>query len=138
MTFLILAILAAIDFEAIKAEPLLEKRALRAASAAIDAVTGARKAYAAGELAPFAAGIAEATSAVDLAVESLEAMGKHPSRNVRNYKAVETKIRELQRIVSTFRADVSFDDRAAVERFEEHVNAVHEKLVSGIMSRKPK
>jgi hypothetical protein len=128
----------ALDLDSIKAEPMLEKRALRAADAALEAVANSRKAYSAGDLKPFADGVADATAAVDLALESLEAMGKHPSRNVRNYKAVETKIRELQRRVSTFRADVSFEDRAPVEKLEQHVNAAHEKLVTGIMSRKPK
>lgn len=123
--------------DAVKAEPLLDKRAAKAVDAASQSVTDARKSYEQSEFARFESSLAEVTAAMDLAIGTLEAMGKHPSRNTRNYKVVEMKTRDLLRRITTLRQDVGFEDRPKVEKVEGRVTAIHEKLVEGVMSRKP-
>lgn len=136
MTFLLILWLGA-DLAAIKAEPALDKRAVRAVDAALVDLASARKSYDAGEVAAFQTSLRDVVAAADLSMESLEAMGRHPSRNIRNYKMVETKFRELQRKIATLRSDASVEERPAVEKAERRINEIHEKLVTGIMSRRP-
>lgn len=123
--------------EAVKAEPLLDKRAAKAVDAAGQALTEARKFYEQGEIEKFEASLGQVSQAMELSLATLEAMGKHPSRNTRNYKLVEMKTRDLLRRITTFRQDAGFEDRPKVEKVEKRVTEIHEKVVEGVMSRKP-
>ena len=123
------------DLAGVKAEPLLEKRAQKAIDFAGTRLTEARAAYDKGEYQQLGRAVEEVTA--ELCLESLEAMGKHPSRNVKNYKLSEKRLRELLRRVATLRADVSFEDRLLVEKAEKRINAIHEKLLEGALSKKP-
>jgi len=127
-----------IDFEAVKAEPVLEKRAQRALDFAQERLTQARKHYEAAEDSDFARSLNLATEGAEFCLTSLEAMGKHPSRNTRHYKAAELRLRELLRRLTTLRNDVSVDLRPQVVEAENRVSLVHEKLLDGVMSRKPR
>lgn len=123
--------------EAAKSEPVLDRRAVKAVDAAGVALTEARKQYEQGEEAKFEAALGEMVQGMELALTTLEAMGKHPSRNTRNYKVIEMKTRDLLRRVTTFRQDCGFEDRPKVEKAEKRITEIHEKLVDGVMSRKP-
>jgi exopolyphosphatase/pppGpp-phosphohydrolase len=125
------------DLAGVKAEPLLDKRAQKAIDLAGVRLTDARAAYEKGEYKGLAATVGEVTAAAELCLESLEAMGKHPSKNVKNYKLSEKRLRELLRRVSTFRNDVSFEDRPTLERAEKRITEIHEKLLEGALSKKP-
>ena len=123
--------------DAVKSEPMLDRRALKAVDAAGAALTEARKRYEQGELEKFESALGGVVEGMELALTTLESMGKHPSKNTRNYKAAEMKTRDLLRRVTTFRQDCGFEDRPKVERVEKRVAEIHEKLVDGVMSRKP-
>lgn len=125
------------DLAAVKAEPLLDKRAQKGIDFAGERLTNARAVYEKGDFKALAPAVAEVTTGAELCLQSLEAMGKHPSRNVKNYKLAERRIRELLRRVTTLRADVSAEDRAVVERAEQRINELHEKLLEGALSKKP-
>ena len=72
------------------------------------------------------------------ALASLEAMGKHPSQNVRHYKPAEMRVRELLRRITTLRNDASIEQRPAVVECERRLTAVHETLLDGVMSKRPR
>ncbi len=128
----------AIDFEAVKAEPVLEKRAQRALDFAQERLTEARKHYDAGGDPGFVRSVTLVADGAEYCLSSLEAMGKHPSRNTRHYKAAEMRLRELLRRLTTLRNDVNVDLRPQVVEAENRVSRVHEKLLDGVMSRKPR
>jgi hypothetical protein len=125
------------DLASVKAEPLLDKRAQLALDLAGMRLTEARAAYEKGEFKTLPALMDEVTASAELCLLSLEAMGKHPAKNVKNYKPSEKRMRELLRRVATFRGDVSFEDRPAVEKAERRITEIHEKLLEGALSRKP-
>ena len=125
------------DLAAVKAEPLLEKRAQKAIDFAGVRLTEARAANDKGEFKVLGSAVDEVTAGAELCLETLEAMGKHPSKNVKNYKLSEKRMRELLRRVETLRADVSLEDRPLVEKAEKRINSIHEKLLEGALSKKP-
>lgn len=127
----------AADLAAVKAEPLLERRAQRALDFAGDRLSEARTAYEKGEYKALPGFVGEITASAELCIQSLEEMGKHPAKNVKNYKLAEKRMRELLRRVTTFRNDVSFADRPVVEKAERRIAEIHEKLLEGALSRKP-
>lgn len=138
MFSLLLLTLLSIDLHAVKSEPLLEKRAQRALDCAQEKLTEARKHYEMGDDAALTKALAETAEATEYALTSLEDMGKHPSRNVRHYKPAELRVRELLRRITTLRNDASIEQRPLVVECESRLNAVHEKLLEGVMSRKPR
>jgi len=138
MFSLLLVTLLSVDLNAIKSEPLLEKRVQRALDCAQEGITEARKHYESGDDAALKKALAQTAEATEYALTSLEEMGKHPSRNVRHYKPAEMRVRELLRRITTLRNDASIDQRPSVVECESRLNAVHEKLLEGVMSRKPR
>ncbi len=79
----------------------------------------------------------QATETVELGMQSLEAMGRKPYQNARNYKRAELRVREVLRRADALRKEAPVDDRPALEDYYERINAVHEKLLEGVMSKKP-
>lgn len=138
MLSLLLFTLLSIDLDAVKAEPILEKRAQRALDCAQERLTEARKHYEAGADAAFAKALQQTAEAAEYSLTSLEEIGKHPSRNVRHYKPAEMRVRELLRRITTLRNDASIEQRPAVIECEKRLSAVHETLLDGVMSRKPR
>ncbi len=138
MFSLLLLTALVIDFDTVKAEPALDKRAQRALDFAQERLTEARKHHDAADFASFATHLAQTAQGVEYCLTSLEEMGKHPSRNTRHYKAAELRVRDILRRMTTLRNDVGLDLRPQVEESERRVNAVHEKLLDGVMSRKPR
>lgn len=125
------------DLAQVKAEPVLDKRAQLALDFAGQRLTDARAAYEKGEYKALPGFVDAITTGAELCILSLEGMGKHPAKNVKNYKLAEKRMRELLRRVATFRSDVSFEDRAVVEKAERRIGEIHEKLLEGALSRKP-
>lgn len=138
MFSLVLLTALAIDLDSVKSEPLPEKRAQRALDCAQERITDARKHYESGNDAALAKALQQAAEAAEYSVAALEEMGKHPSRNVRHYKPAELRVREILRRIETLRNDVSVDQRAPVVECEKRLAAVHDKLLDGVMSRKPR
>ncbi|MBM3724249.1 MAG: hypothetical protein FJW40_02325 [Acidobacteria bacterium] len=133
----LLAALIAGDLASIRTEPLLEKRFERALDNSGRSVDEARRVYDQGDDKGFEAAIEEVQGSVKLAVQTLKDMGKHPSRNVRNYKRAELKVRELLRRIESFRLDVSIDHRDPVDKLRASLHTTHEELLEAVMSRKP-
>lgn len=132
-----LCFVGAQELAEVKTEPVLEKRAQKALDAANAKLTAVRAQYDKGEYQALPAGMEQVVALAELNLASLEAMGKHPSRNVKNYKLSEKRMRELLRRVETFANDVSFQDRDAVKKAQERINQLHEKLLEGALSKKP-
>jgi hypothetical protein len=128
----------AIDFDAVKAEPVLEKRAQRALDFAQERLTAARKHYEAAEDAEFTSALSDTAEGVEYCLATLEEIGKHPSKNVRNYKPSEMRVRDLLRRLVTLRNDASIELRPAVADCEKRVSAVHDALLNGVMSKRPR
>jgi hypothetical protein len=125
------------DLASVKSEPSLDRRAQLALDFAGTRLTEARAAYEKGEYKALPGFVEQITTGAELCIQSLEEMGKHPARNVKNYKLAEKRMRELLRRVATFRGDVSFEDRPLVEKAEQRIGEIHEKLLAGALSRKP-
>jgi hypothetical protein len=123
--------------DAVKAEPNLEKRYWAALDAGQKALDEARVAMNAGAGAELLGKAKEAGDCVEYAMESLEAMGKHPSQNGRNYKRAELRTRDLLRRIDTLAKDAGIDEREAVQVVQKRIGAVHDKLIEGVMSRRP-
>lgn len=138
MFSLVLLAALSIDFDAVKAEPILEKRAQRALDFSQERLTEARKYYESGDDAAFAIALKQTAAGAEYCLASLEAMGKHPSQNVRHYKPAEMRVRELLRRMTTLRNDASIEQRPAVVECERRLTAVHETLLDGVMSKRPR
>jgi hypothetical protein len=109
--------------DAVQKEPIPEKRYQLALDVAIKASTDKNYNLA-----------AEAT---EFALKSLEDMGKPPYKNGGNYKKAELRTREILRRIDALIKEASIDDRPAVEAAHARINAVHEKVLEGVMSKKP-
>ena len=131
----LIALTLALDLATIKSEPNLEKRSDRALDYANQALDTSRDAYGRGEFEQAQMQLSEVESAVDLAQQALEQTGKDPRRNPRAFKRAEMRTRELMRRLDGLIQTVSFADREPVEKVRDHVAAVHDKLLEGIMSK---
>ena len=138
MISLVLLTILTIDWDSVKAEPVLEKRAQRALDFAQERLTEARKHYESGDDAAFGKAVNQTAEGAEYCLASLEAMGKHPSQNVRHYKPAEMRVRELLRRITTLRNDASIEQRPAVVECERRLTVVHETLLDGVMSRRPR
>ena len=121
-----------------RAEPNLEKRSALAMDNAVAALREARMAYNVGDLGRTSAKAKEIEESVDLAYASLEKTGKDPRRSPRWFKHAEIRSNELLRSLATFEHDMSFDDRAILEKTKERVQQVHDSLLAGLMGGKRK
>jgi hypothetical protein len=79
----------------------------------------------------------DAADLCEFALTTLESMGKPPHKNAGNYKKIELKTREFLRRVEAISKEASIDDRPGLEAAFNRINAVHEKVLEGVMSKKP-
>ncbi len=115
----------------------LEKRYMQSLDAANQAINASRVASSEGKAEEAQKSLNEAALAVESVLASLEAMGKPPYKNARNYKRAELRTREILRRIDTLLRDAGFEEREALKSAQERVGAVHEKLLQGVMSKKP-
>lgn len=123
--------------EAVQAEVSLEKRYWAALDAGQKALDEARVALSGGLDQELVAKSLAAADCVEYALKTLEAMGKHPSQNGKNYKRAELRTRDLLRRIDTLVKDAGIDERSAVEGAKARIGRVHDALISGVMSRRP-
>jgi hypothetical protein len=123
--------------DGVKSEPNLEKRFLLAFDVAGRAIDDARKAYGEGDAKAVRKAADDAAAAVEYALATLEGMGKPPYKNGGNYKKAELRSREILRRFDTLIKDAVLEDREALEKPQARVAAVHDKLLEGVMSKKP-
>lgn len=81
--------------------------------------------------------LVEAAEATEFALKSLEAMGKPPHKNSGHYKKVELRTREFLRRVDALMKEAGVEERPGLEAAQQRINAVHEKVLEGVMSKKP-
>jgi len=126
------------DLKKALAEPDLEKRSKLALDNAFAAYQAARDAYQKGEMEQVEARIEEIEQSVDLADQSLNDTGKNPRRNPKFFKSAELATRELTRRIASFQDQMSYTDRASLDRVKARVQQVHDELLLGLMEGKKK
>jgi exonuclease VII small subunit len=136
--FCLVAGVVSADLNAVKSVSSPERRSERALDNGDTALDSAKSAYQAGNLSGMKAALQEVQASVELAIQSLKATGKHPSRNTKYYKRGELKTRQLYRRLESFSRQVSIEDRPAVDAVAHRVQEVHEEFLNGVMSRKDK
>ena len=134
----ILVLTLAFDLAAVKSEPNLEKRselALEHANVALDA---ARDDYNAGDVGKSQSELEEVCDSVDLAYEALADTGKDPHKDSKFFKRAELRINELMRRLESLAPGMSGVDRGTLDNVRARISAVHDKLLTGIMTRSSK
>ena len=140
-----LAVLAALfcaaelpaDLKRALAEPNLERRSALALDNASTVLKAARTAYDKGETGEVGKEIDEILESVNLAATSLEQSGKNPRRSDW-FKKAEISTRDLSRRIQSFQDDMSFTDRALLDKLKARVQEVHDQLLLGVMEGKKK
>lgn len=126
------------DLKAALAEHDLGKRSKLALDNAATALKAARDAYEKGESEKLAAAAGEIEESVDLAEVSLKSTGKNPRNSPKWFKQAEIAIRGLLKKMETFERDMSFTDRAVLDKAKARTLQVHDELLLGLMEGKPK
>ena len=78
-----------------------------------------------------------AAELTEFALTTIESMGKPPHKNATNYKKIELRTREFLRRAEAIRKEAGIDERPSLEAAFNRINAVHEKVLEGVMSKKP-
>ena len=125
------------DLKRALAEPNLERRSGLALDNALDALKRARAAYDRGETEDLTTLTAEILASADLASASLAQSGKNPRRSDW-YKKAEIKTRDLARRLEDFQQQMSYADRALLDKVKARVQQIHEELLIGVMEGKKK
>ncbi len=79
----------------------------------------------------------KAAGEVEKVLQILVDTGKPPYKNAKHYKKAELKTREILRRIDTLLRDAGIDEREALQSAHDRVQAVHEKLLEGVMMKKP-
>jgi len=98
-------------------------------------VDAAKQAYTGGDDKAEQQALIEMRELVDVSYDALEHSNQAP-RKSKYYKNAELKLRALLRRLSSFRDQVSFESRDAVDNVIKRVSDVHDELLSAIMSKK--
>jgi hypothetical protein len=123
------------DIAAVKSEPDLGRRSELALANADKQVDAAKQAYTGGDDKAEQQALIEMRELVDVSYDALEHSNQAP-RKSKYYKNAELKLRALLRRLSSFRDQVSFESRDAVDNVIKRVSDVHDELLSAIMSKK--
>jgi hypothetical protein len=126
------------DLKKAQAEPDLEKRSKLALDNAFAAYQAARDAYQKGEMEQVQANIEEIERSVDLAYQSLTDTGKNPRRSPKWFKNAELATRDLARRIAGLQDQMSYTDRALLDKVKARVQQVHDELLLGLMEGKKK
>jgi DNA repair ATPase RecN len=138
MPVLLLLLLISFDIESVKNEPNLERRAELALENANGAIDKAKQYEADSQFDKLHQAVVEVQQSVELCQESLEATGKDPRRNTRQFKKVEMRIHQLTRRLRGFEDEVSVEDKPVVHRVAERLDEINDEIVTGIFSKKKK
>jgi hypothetical protein len=123
---------------AIEAEPKLEKRARDALAHARKSVSLVVKAYHGGDVKRGQELLAEIQRAVEMAKEALDATGKDPSRNPKEFKHAEISTRRLLGELQEIERELNYDERDKLLAVEQRVSEINQELLLGIMTKKKK
>jgi hypothetical protein len=126
------------DLKKALAEPDLERRSKLALDNALAAYQTARDAYEKGETEQVEISIDELEKSVDLAYQSLNDTGKNPRKSPRWFKNAELATRDLSRRLASFQQEMSYGDRAQLDKVKSRVQQVHDDLLLGLMEGRKK
>jgi hypothetical protein len=126
----------AADLSAIKSEPNLERRSDRALDNADQAIETVHQAFKDGQTEKAKEALEEVRESVDLSYESLQQSGKSARRSPKHFKRAELRIRTILRHLSSVEHGVGIDDRPTVEAVAQHVQKVHDDLLSALLEKK--
>jgi hypothetical protein len=129
---------AAFDLGEVRNEPNLERRAELALENANGAIDHAKEFAKLGQFDKLHLSVVEVQQSVELCQESLEAAGKDPRRNVRQFKKVEMRIHYLTRRMKGFADEVSVEDKAAIERVANRLDEINDEIVGDMLGKKKK
>jgi hypothetical protein len=132
---LALLLLAFGDVGTVKSEPDLERRSELALANADKQVDAAKQAYNGGDEKAEQQALVEVRELVDVSYDALEHTNKAPHSS-KYYKNAELKLTALLRRLHSFRDQVSFESREAVDAVIKRVSDVHDELLAAIMSKK--
>lgn len=132
---LAMLLLVSSDIAAVKSEPDLERRSELALANADKEMDAAKQAYSGGDDQAEQHALAEVRELVDVSYDALE-HSKQAPRKSKYYKNAELKLTALLRRLNSFRDQVSFEGRAAVDAVIKRVSDVHDELLAAIMSKK--
>jgi hypothetical protein len=132
---LAMLLLAFGDIAAVKSEPDLERRSELALASADKEMDTAKLAYNGGDEKAEQEALAEMKELVDVSYDALEHSNKAPRRS-KYYKNAELKLSALLRRLNSFRDQVNFDGRQAVDAVIKRVSDVHDEVLAAIMSKK--
>ena len=124
------------DLKKALAEPNLEKRSALALDNAADAVSAARKAYDAGDLAQAKDAIAEIGASVEMADRSLKDSGRDARKHPAYFKRAEIATRGLLRKIESFEAAMNYVDRPLLGELKPGIQAIHDGLLEKLLRGK--
>ena len=123
------------DIAAVKSEPDLDRRSELALANADKEMDAAKQAYSGGDDQGEQQALAELRDLVDVSYDALE-HSKQAPRKSKYYKNAELKLTALLRRLNSFRDQVSFEGREAVDAVIKRVSDVHDEVLAAIMSKK--
>ena len=118
----------------IEAVPGMERRSRQALAFASTQLQRAVDAYRAGNLELGQHELEGLVQAVEMAVDSLEATGKHPRRHPRHFKHAEIRTRKLLQQLRRAQSNAHLEDQDDFEGPIRKVERANGKLLLGIMS----
>lgn len=124
------------DFDAVKAEPNLERRSALALDKSDAQIGEARKAWEAGKIDEFKAHVSEAGELANLCYQSLQDSGKRARKSPKWFKHAEQKLLVMLRRVDSLAKDVGVEDRPVVEALQKQLHDIHDQVLQDIMTKK--
>ena len=138
LLFLSLVLLFAPDLAEVRNEPNPERRAELALDNANAAIDRARDFGKSADYEKLHQQVIEVRESVELCQESLEAAGKDPRKNVRQFKKIEMRIHHLTRRMKGFADEVSIEDKPAVEKVANRLDEINDEIVGDMFGKKKK
>jgi hypothetical protein len=132
---LLALLLVAVDIESVKSEPDLERRSELALANADKQIDAAKQAFSGGDEKAQEQALVEVQELVNVSYDALEHANRAP-RKSKYYKNAEMKVTALLRRLNSFRDQVGFESREAVDSVIKRVSYVHDELLAAIMSKK--
>jgi hypothetical protein len=130
--------LHAFDLDSVRKESNPEKRSDLALANAQTALDAARSASQTGNLDGTQTALSEVSASIELVDVSLEESGKDAGRNPKYFKRAELSLRQMLRELKGLAESLSLEDRSIAEKVHDQVSSLHDKLLTGIMSKKKK
>ena len=124
------------DLAAIKADPVPDKRAIRALEHAGRTLANIRETFSKANLPELKQQFAEFSEAMELTVDSLTATGKNPAKNPNLFKKTELQLRIYMRKLKTLEHDLNVEERPLIVPVIVRLEQIQDDLVQGIMRKK--